>query len=290
MSRLRIVSKNYVDISTLVADPVNTTINNLKTYSRSRNMLIPSATGIQNIKVQLGGAAPVSAIILGRHNFSVAVTIRIYMYNTNDWNPANEIYDSGILNIDDSVAGSSIIPFGSFSWGSIAWGQDESSEDFAAKASYVHWIPPPIGPIIGVQSIQVIIDVPSNLDIVLGRLIIGEYIEPTHTISYGHNITWTESTKQYRVGDDGTLRSTINAPTKQMGFSLNTINSVDRPILQDAFRYVGLRKDLFISLFHDDTDLDKLKDYSGIMKLTKIPSMSEYAPIYYKSSYVMEEV
>ena len=68
------------------------------------------------------------------------------------------------------------------------------------------------------------------------------------------------------------------------------MTETDRTTIQNALRKVGLRKDFFISLFPEDVDNEKIVDYSGIVKLTKVPRYTEYAPKYYKSKYIMEEV
>lgn len=284
MSKLRIVTNNYTDVSSLTGNPVALDINNLKTYSRSKNLVIPDTVATQEIKMQLGSASTVSAIILGRHNFVEGMTLRIYLYSDSVW--TSQVYDSTLLTISATEAGSSIVSWGSFIWGSIPWGLDSLAEVFAPKASYVHWITPGITSVLSMK----IVIYNNNVETTISRLFVGDYIEPTFTLSANHTLTWTENTKQIRSGGDGTLRSTFNIPTRELSFSIDTINATDRPILQNAFRYVGTRKDLFISLFPSSTNLDKLTDYSGLMKVTKLPSISEYAPIYYKSTYTMEEV
>ena len=284
MAKLRILSKNYSDVSSLTG---SADVNNLKTYSRSRVMSINSGLGTQEINMSMDTAASVSSVILGRHTFPEGMTLHIYLYNTTNWT-GTPLYEATPLTVTLAEAGSSIIPYGptNFLWGAVEWGADGLAEEFAPKSNYVHWLPTTIT---GVLSMKIVIDVPASQSIEIGRLMVGEYVEPTYTISAGHTLSWTESTKQYRA-QGGTLRSSVQLPTRKLDFAVNTINAADRSEIQDTLKYAGLRRDLFISLFPDDVDIDKLKDYSGIMKLTKIPSMSEYAPLYYKSKYTMEEV
>ena len=79
-------------------------------------------------------------------------------------------------------------------------------------------------------------------------------------------------------------------PYKKFEFDIKTINEVDRVILQRALTNVGLRKDFYFSAFPEDCSVDKQEDYSAIVKLTKVPKVTEFQSSWYKSKYVMEEV
>jgi len=198
------------------------------------------------------------------------------------------VWDSGILNVTTEAIGSSLWEWGSFLWGVEAWGADKSLEEFTPPANIVEWIEVPQTGIRGFK-IDLFKAGSAATYYEIGRLIIGNFIHPTYNIGYGHSLTWEETTKQYRT-DAGSLRSDISIPYRKFEFSLGTITETDRVLLQHEFRNVGLRKDLFVSLFPSDTSLDKKTDYSGIVKLTKIPKFTEFAENYYKSKYIMEEV
>ena len=282
---MRIVAENYADKSTLTSDIAGSNVENLKYYARSSTFnttAFDDSLPSQTIFMELNESKAASSIILGRHDFPVGLEFRIYLYSDDAFTTL--IHDSGLLTINADEAGSDVIEWADFLWGTIVWAQDNLSEEFALKPNYVYWL----DTIHVIQSMKIEIFVPAQ-DVEIGRLIVGQYIEPTYNISYGHTIEWTENTKQYRKGGN-TLRSTVTAPSRKLTFSLKTINETDRIAIQKAFRHTGLRKDLFISLFPDDVDANKTSLYSGIVKLTKIPSMSEYAPMYYNSKYEMEEV
>ena len=287
MNKMRLVTNNYTNISELESTPITNTVQNLKTYNNAKVAEADTAQngGTANITMTMGSIAPVTVVVLGRHNFPIGTTIRIKLLD----NLGATVHDSTNITIDGTTAGSDILGWGTFTWGSVVWGADNLSEEFAPSANFVYWVPE-IDQINTQEILSVDIQI-SYPDFILkiGRLIVGEYIQPTYTISYGHGLSWQENTKQYR-NDGNTLRSNIALPSRKLEFSLNTINEEDRAVLQKGLRNIGLRKDLFVSLFPEDIDLNKTKDYSGIMKLTRIPSMSEYANLYYKSKYVMEEV
>jgi len=197
-------------------------------------------------------------------------------------------WDSGILNVTEETVGSDLWEWGSFLWGVEAWGVDKVETEFSPPANIVEWIPTVQT---GIRGFKIeLFSAGSNVSYFeLGRLIIGKYIQPTYNIGYGHSLTWEETTKQYRT-DAGSLRSDISIPYRKFEFNLGTITEDDRVLLQHELRNVGLRKDLFVSLFPEDSSNEKKLDYSGIVKMTKVPKFTEFAQNYYKSKYTMEEV
>ena len=197
-------------------------------------------------------------------------------------------WDSGILNVTEESIGSDIWEWGSFLWGTEAWGSSRSIVEFAPAANIVEWISTVQ---IGIRGFKIDIykagGVVSYFEV--GRLFVGNYIQPTYNIGYGHSLTWEETTKQYRT-DAGSLRSDISLPFRKFEFSLGTITEADRISLQQELRSAGLRKDIFVSLFPEDASNDKKIDYSGIVKMTRVPKFTEFAQDYYKAKYTMEEV
>jgi len=198
------------------------------------------------------------------------------------------VWDSGILNVTTDTVGSSLWEWGSFLWGAEAWGSDRVSEEFSPPSNIVEWIPTVQTQIRGFK-IELFAAGGTISYFEIGRLFIGKYIQPTYNIGYGHSLTWQESTKQYRT-DAGSLRSDISIPFRKFEFNLGTITESDRVLLQHELRNVGLRKDLFVSLFPEDASNNKKLDYSGIVKMTKVPKFTEFAQNYYKAKYIMEEV
>jgi len=196
-----------------------------------------------------------------------------------------EIYDSGLQAITAAEAADTPVGWDSYLWGSAAANVNNLGNGLNINPNYAYWLDAPVD---NVQSIKIVLDVPAE-QVEIGRLIIGDYIEPTYGVGYNHKLEWKETSKQYRTAGS-TLRSDVTTPIRKMEFSLGTINETDRTLLQEGLRYVGLRNDFYISIFPEDSDSQKERDYSAIVKLTKEPSMSEYANLYYNSKYVVEEV
>jgi len=198
------------------------------------------------------------------------------------------VWDSGTLNVTTESVGSTLWEWGAFLWGSEGWGSDQIVAEYTPPANIVEWIPIVQTGIRGFK-LELLTAGGSVAYFEVGRLIIGKYIQPTYNIGYGHSLTWEESTKQYRT-DSGSLRSDNSIPYRKFEFNIGTITEADRIVLQHELRNAGLRRDLFISLFPEDVSLEKKTDYSGIVKMTKVPKFTEFAQNYYKSKYIMEEV
>lgn len=289
MANMRIIARNWADSANLTANPVlpaATPINNLKSSSRSKLIRSAGYTAPGDTQEILGNLLPaqtISAIVLGRHNLATGTEVTLTLYS--DLDQVTPIGSPIVSALTVDEAGGEILPWGGFIYGSISWGLDKLAEEYTPKANWVYWYDTPIT---NVQSFKIAVSLTAR-EIEIGRLFIGEYIEPTYNLSFGHQLSWIEKTKQYRT-DGGSLRSDISIPTRKLQFDIGTMSEEDRAKIQRNMRYVGLRKDLYISLFPEDNEITKQKDYSGIMKLTKIPSMQEYVHNYYKSKYVMEEV
>lgn len=123
----------------------------------------------------------------------------------------------------------------------------------------------------------------------IGRVYLGPYIEPLYNLSSGHSIAWVENTTQYRPGS-GTLRADKVTSNKSFGFSLATIPESDRLVLHKQIVGKGLSDDFYISIFPEDASSSKEVDYSGMVKLTKMPKYTNYISGYYKSNFIMEEI
>ena len=197
-NKFRIITNNIVDLTNaaLTDTPVSGSVENLQDYARARTF-ITTANGVgdetHTVFLTIPETRGINAIILGRHDFPINFQFRVYLYSDNNW--TNQVYDSGILTIQADEAGSDIINWGEFDWGTIVWGQDQLSEAYAMKPNHVHWLDTNIV----MQSMKIELYC-VNQNVEISRLFIGNYIEPTYNISYGHTLTWVESTQQYRKG------------------------------------------------------------------------------------------
>lgn len=322
MHKVKIVAENYADTGRLTANPaVSMDLENLKSQSISK-IIRTNITGPaqQEISLSIVPIRTISAIVLGRHNFPLNMTLQFILKDSG----GGILHTSPLLTVQADEVGERNIPWDSYLWDTTASNIDDVAEEFDPKANYVYWVEEDAGDatvlydsmtgeylldtvsleplwetggsygagftgIDNVATIQILIDVPINKQIEIGRLIVGEYISPVYNVSFNHKIEWKETSKQYRT-EAATLRSDIGNPVRKIDFQLELINDEDRTELQAGLRYVGLRRDFYIDIFPTSTSVDKQRDYSGIMKLTQEPVMSEYANLYYKSKYIMEEV
>jgi len=256
-----------------------------------------------------------SSLVLGRHNFSRYITYQLILYLNDDW--TTEVYNSGTLHVDNEEIASDFVEWGEFYWGIRPWDINKKGYENIQFRNIVHWFTP-----IDYKSFKIVLSFDltaletlyfnnnnvyfNNTNIYfnnsqdpiegqkipyyeIGRVFLGEYIEPTYNISAGHDISWQENTKQYRASS-GTLRSDIATKNKNFSFSLNTITESDRTNIQKKLMKLGMNKDFYISIFSDAETISKSTDYSEIVKLTKIPKYTHIICDYYKANYEVEEV
>lgn len=323
MHKIKIVAENFSDTGRITTSPaLATDKENLKSQSIAKIARTDvSALGAQqDITIDLVPIQTVSAVVLGRHNFPLDMTLEIILKDIG----GVPLYSSGTITITEDQVGERNVPWDAYLWDTPASNIQDVAEEFTPKANYVFWVEeeavvsdnlqetttgldlletttgailietggatnPGFVGIADVASVQILIDVPAGKQVEIGRLFIGDYISTVYNVTFNHTIEWKETAKQYRT-ISSTLRSDISIPVRKLAFSLELINDEDRTELQAGLRYVGLRKDFYIDLFPADTSPDKQRDYSGIMKLTGEPVMSEYANDFYRSKYVMEEV
>ena len=314
MAKLRIVAENIVDTGTIIPTPElaeNTVATNLQHFSRSKvartnstagelvlnnltdtttsEVLTDTDTGnpltdtgggtvvsvTQELFIQLPSVKRVSAAIFGSHTFNEGMQLEIELFS--DRIGSTLIISSGVLTIGAADVGPANVAWDAFLGGAPVDVADMSN-DFKPRANFVHWFD---AVYTGVQSIKITLYL--NVEQVeIGRLIIGEYLEPSFNHDYGHKLSWVEKGKQYRTAGY-TLRSDITIPYRRFEFSLNTIVDEDRIKLQTDLGYAGKRRDIYVSLYPDNTDVELIKDYSGIVKIIKEPIMSEFANSLYKS-------
>lgn len=308
---------DWVEVTT---DTAIYQIDNVKESSRSL-VFRSKNTYTTTIDGTFFTSSNVNSLVIGRHNFTDLVAYQLILFD-GIYQQGNQIYDTGEITVTSLEAATDLYQWGEFYWGAGPWGMDKKDNILDGSGNIVLWLPATYQ---AVQSFRLVlvgttVVVPdlfcnnatifcnnaaifcnqltaapvspsSDLGIEyfeIGRLFIGEYIEPAFNISYGHSITWAENTSQYRPSS-GTLHSDIVSKNKEFSFSLNTIPEADRIEIQTQLLEKGLSKDFFISLFPEDSSVDKQVDYSGIVKLTQIPKITEFRSSYYKSDYKVEE-
>ena len=280
MSNVRFIFPNVADDATLTCSPAAAStlpVTNLQTQTRGELWRSNSVISAQHIYGDLSGYQTVSAMALVRHNLTATATYRLRLYDQTAQS-GTLLYDSGTVTL-----GGTLLGWGSFDWGVDPWGS-ASLADWPVPY-LVAWFDPVLA-----LSFDLQLDDTASADGYLeaARLVLGGYVEPTYNMSYGLDMSWREQSKQTRT-EGGTLRTDEREPYRRFSFALDHLSVSERATLMDRFRRAGLRNDLFLSCFPEDTDADRERDYSGLVKLVETPSMQANLPTNYRTQLVFEE-
>lgn len=271
-NRIKFLLDNAIDTATMAPIPTNAIratlpLSNLRESSRSlvtRSIQVYASNSL-TITGVLTGETSANAFVIGNHNFKENTTYRLELYS--DATYTTLVYSSSDLIVSAEYAA---MPTDTFKYNIPIW----------------------FDTVYGVQSFSLTLTNPATnyMDYFqIGRLFLGNALSTSIGASFGHNLYWNENTSQYRT-EAGTLRSDIVTPNKVIEFSLNTIYEEERSTLQRALAITGKRKDFFISLFSTSCDPNIQIDYSGIVKMTKVPKYAEFASNFYGASYTVEEI
>ena len=239
-------------------------LDNLKALSKSR-VTRSAGGGSLEITGVLSTQANVNGFIIGQHNF-----------------PEDTIYQ---LELYDNLTLSGTPVTYSGQGQKIVTAEQEAISPLEYQYNLAIWF----DTIFNIGSFKLILGSSTISHYQIGRLIMGEAIDMSIGASYGHNIYWTENSNQYRT-EAGTLRTDIYTPNKVIEFSLGTIYERERSNVQRSLASIGKRTEFFISLFPQDCITSRELDYSGIVKMTKVPKYPEFAQDLYSAKYVVEEV
>jgi hypothetical protein len=326
MSNVRFVVDNLVDYFTLSSvngsPNDNYIVSNVARSTRGQTFRSEDTLTDTEIKGTFSTNSSVSVMVIGRHNFSNSVYYRLYLYSDEAW--TTTIYDSQNILVTSEEAVTDYWEWGEFYWGTINWGGSKYDNRIFYKQNIVLWLDQVYS---NVKSFKIVFSAPveggggevplycndfsiycNNSDIYcnqttygegatssagidyyeVGRIILGHYIEPLYNLSYGHSISWAENTSQYRPSL-GTLQSDIATTNRRFELSLKTIPESDRITIHKELQSVRLKKDLFISIFHENESEYKEEDYSGIVKIVTMPKFNEFIHSYYNTTYVLEE-
>ncbi len=270
MKNLRIAAKNHVDDLRCVLSGSGTPIfplANLQNYKRGRFLRFDAADSPFDIKGTYGGEsvrATVASII--RHTGEPDGSWRYRGYSDAAWTTL--VQDSGELPLVDSATlgylDFGIAPLGSSLWDSF-YGQK------IAQAWNDEWITN-TSEIIG--SWKLTIDDPTNTESVvdLSRLWIAKYFEFSSNPNYGSKIGWRESSQQWET-DGGSMHVDGGPSSRLLQLDLQYFPEATRLQLMDILRYVGLRRDIFLSLRPDGTGEEK-RDFTMNALLQSMPDLT----------------
>lgn len=273
MAKIRFTLNNLVDIaSTITATNEVATLPIENVQDMSRGKIFRSTTTTSVITITFPTTYTISTFTVGNHNLTLNDTIAYTFYD--GINGTGTSLHSGNFQITSDGAKETA--------SDIIYSDIKNATYYKENANNV------LEPQTGVRSVVLFVSRASGV-VDIGRIIIGDAVEATYNISYGHYLSFEEPTTQYRT-DSGSLRSDMALPYKRFEFNMNTMSESDRQVLQRGFADVGKRRDFTVSVFPCDDIEEKKIDYSGIVKLTRIPKFQEFQHNWYKAKYVMEEV
>lgn len=280
MSNVRLIFPNVADDATLSCSPAEVALlpaSNLQLQTRGDLWRSDGEITAQHILGDLAGYQTVSALALVRHNLTATATYRLRLYDAAG-QTGTLLYDSGTVALETTLVG-----WGAFDWGTDPWGSATLSD--WPVPYFVVWFDAVLA-----LSFDLELADTDNPDGYLeaARLVLGATIEPTYNMSYGLELSWREQSKQVRT-EGGTLRTDERQAYRRWSFALDHLSPAERGTLMDRFRRIGLRNDLFLSCFPEDTDTDRERDYAGLVKLVETPAMAAHLPATYRTQLVFEE-
>lgn len=278
MANLRILANNAVDLSTATLSAVTADSNypasNLANPLRSKVCRTTTDADGREFRVSWSADVSVNCVALCRHNLSDSAKWRVRTFSGTAWTGelqttgavTSDCYDGSLLGAnasitDDDVRGlkNSVVYFGSTATtvqsASIYIDGDSSNPDNYFEAS---------------------------------RLFIGTYQEVALNAAFGAQMAWLEDSRQIR-SDGGSLRTFARgSPWRQIALEMRYFGLADRLIWSDLFRYCGLRKDFWFSLYPGAGDAKELEN-QGQFKFAAINGISHELPTHWLTSYTVVE-
>lgn len=123
----------------------------------------------------------------------------------------------------------------------------------------------------------------------VSRFIVGNYWSPTYNTSFGVQVGYEDLTTTERL-QSGDLYNTPGPRHKTLSFSLDYVTDAEKFKLFDIVKLLGKSKPLFVSVFPEDTDVEREQMYSIYGKFTNLPSITYAMFTKYTSSLQLEEI
>ena len=276
MANLRIVANNATDLSTctLSATTANSSypVSNLTDPARGTLFRTTDATASREIKLTWSADVSVNTVALCRHNLTNSATWNIYVYSTTDWTgtplwsaTSLDAYDTSLLGANATYTDADVR------------GLKNSVYYHSSTATTA-------------QSLKIVISDTSNPDGYLeaSRLFVGAYQSPALNPAFGAAMVWREDARQYRT-DGGSLRTHyVVQPWRELTLQMRYFAPADRLIWSDLFRYCGLRRDFWFSLYPADGTAKEIEG-QGSFKFAETGAISHELPAHWLTSYRIAE-
>ena len=275
---MRLITTNASDSATLTATGFvgSLPVTNLQLEGRSLVARTNNAAGPVVILGDWTGGQSVAAACLYRHNLTGGATWRVELFS-GAAQSGTRVYDSG------AVLALAALGWGEFAWGAVPWGQ------FAMlgwDSPYsVMWFT-------GVTAMSfriTLTDVGNTAGYIQAkRLILGAYVEPQFNAAYKMALTWQDSSRQFRTGA-GSLRTENESTWRRLEARIDALSDAERATLFEVSRAVGLRREVFVSVYPTATDANS-RDFSMLCKYIQVPTQTAESHGRFAQSFVFEEV
>ncbi len=262
-AQMRIVAKNTVDDSRCVLScsvGVTLPLDNLKSRVRGRITRIPSGAAFE-VKATFGGdSVRIANAALLWTNLDIDATWRLQGYSDAAW--SSQVIDSGTLACIDATA------LGDLDFGIDPLGAN-IFDPFYGQNFALMWFANTV-----VASWKITITNTTNAAgyIDASRLIVGPYFELASNPVYGLGLQWADTTQIWETDGGGPFSDAGNM-YRVMTFDLQGIPETDRKKWMDIVRYVGMRRDILVSLMPEGTAAQR-RDYSMNCIITALPKFN----------------
>lgn len=233
---MRLITVNDADTAVITATPAAVSsmpASNLQDPSRKKIRCLNLVN--QELKLTWSSARVLSGLALLRHNFTSSATWRVRIYD--DAAATSLVYDSDVQLTNPAKV-----------LGDLVWGIDPLGASLFTDWAYAFstlWFEPVAGMVM-IITLNDPINPAGYLE--ASRLFTGAYFEPIDGPSYGLKLGWRESTTQSRTAG-ASIRSDPSEPYRALSINLDWLDEGDRAKLTEIGRRVGLRKDIFLSVY-----------------------------------------
>lgn len=128
-----------------------------------------------------------------------------------------------------------------------------------------------------------------NSAVRVSRFLIGNYWSPTYNTSFGVQVGYEDLTTVERL-HSGDLYSTPGPRHKTLSLDLQYVTDAEKFKLFDIVKLLGKSKPLFVSVFPEDSDLEREQMYSIYGKFTNLPNITYAMFTRYTTSLQLEEI
>lgn len=251
-----------------------------------------------NLMATFSSARTVGAVILPFTNLTKTATITVKGYTGTNNNTYPSI-GSGVTSPTITTSGCTQVfavtnvlcsPWslsGSWSWSGSGTGVNSFSYGGGNYARvYI-----PLAQQAACTSITIEISDQYNTDryIEASRLIIGSYWSPEYNTNYGLSAGITDLSLNER-SESGNLVTNRGPKFSTLNFDLGYMTANDRNNLFSILRGSGISKPIFVSLFPDDAEPEKERDYQIYGKLSDLSPVTNSTLSFYSSNIQLEEI